>query len=182
MIEIDKKESESDRIERSLIKDIFNTSLDKAEKILIKNIVVHIGDISDLAVDVKDRLTLAIIKGEFKLMYRLLSGVFMGWSLGSNDSANIFGTAVFSKTIRYRDTVILFAIFVIIGALLERQRGMHPLSGLVMQTRNSAFSASLAAALTVTLMTILRLPVSTSQTIIGVVLGIGMLKGVQTIG
>ena len=51
-------------------------------------------------------------------MYRLLSGIFMGWSLGSNDSANIFGTAVFSKKIRYRTAVILCAVFVIAGALL----------------------------------------------------------------
>ena len=87
----------------------------------------------------------------------------MGWSLGSNDSANIFGTAVYSKTIRYRTAVILCAVFVIIGALLEGQRGMHTLSGLVEQTADSAFAAALAAALTVTIMTIFKLPVSTSQ-------------------
>ena len=107
-------------------------------------------------------------------MYRLLSGVFMGWSLGSNDSANIFGTAVFSKTIRYRTAVILCAIFVIVGALLEGQGGMHTLSGLVEQTRDSAFFASLAAALTVTIMTVLRLPVSTSQAMVGAIIGIGL--------
>ncbi len=107
-------------------------------------------------------------------MYRLLSGIFMGWSLGSNDSANIFGTAVFSKTIRYRTAVILCAIFVIVGALLEGQGGMHTLSGLVEQTRDSAFFASLAAALTVTIMTVLRLPVSTSQAMVGAIIGIGL--------
>ncbi len=107
-------------------------------------------------------------------MYRLLSGIFMGWSLGSNDSANIFGTAVFSKTIRYRTAVTLCAIFVIVGALLEGQGGMHTLSGLVEQTRDSAFFASLAAALTVTIMTVLRLPVSTSQAMVGAIIGVGL--------
>jgi PiT family inorganic phosphate transporter len=110
-------------------------------------------------------------------MYRLISGIFMGWSLGSNDSANIFGTAVFSQKIRYRTAVLLCAIFVIAGALLEGQRGMHTLSGLVDQTANSAFAASLAAALTVTLMSILKLPVSTSQAMVGAIIGIGILRG-----
>jgi len=110
-------------------------------------------------------------------MYRLISGVFMGWSLGSNDSANIFGTAVFSQKIRYRTAVILCSIFVIAGALLEGQRGMHTLSDLVDQTANSAFAASLAAALTVTLMSVLKLPVSTSQAMVGAIIGIGILRG-----
>lgn len=110
-------------------------------------------------------------------MYRLISGVFMGWSLGSNDSANIFGTAVFSQKIRYRTAVILCSIFVIAGALLEGQGGMHTLSGLVEHTANSAFVASLAAALTVTLMSVLKLPVSTSQAMVGAIIGIGILRG-----
>jgi PiT family inorganic phosphate transporter len=110
-------------------------------------------------------------------MYRLLSGIFMGWSLGSNDSANIFGTAVFAKKIRYRTAVILCAIFVILGALLEGQGGMHTLSGLVDQTADSAFAATLAAALTVTLMSVAKLPVSTSQAMVGAIIGIGILRG-----
>ena len=110
-------------------------------------------------------------------MYRLISGIFMGWSLGSNDSANIFGTAVFSQKIRYRTAVILCAVFVIAGALLEGQGGMHTLSGLVDQTADSAFAATLAAALTVTLMSVLKLPVSTSQAMVGAIIGIGILRG-----
>jgi len=110
-------------------------------------------------------------------MYRLISGLFMGWSLGSNDSANIFGTAVFSQKIRYRTAVLLCSIFVIAGALLEGQGGMHTLSGLVDQTADSAFVASLAAALTVTLMSVLKLPVSTSQAMVGAIIGVGILRG-----
>jgi PiT family inorganic phosphate transporter len=110
-------------------------------------------------------------------MYRLLSGIFMGWSLGSNDSANIFGTAVFSQKIRYRTAVILCAVFVLVGAVLEGRAGMRTLSGLVDQTADSAFAATLAAALTVTLMSILKLPVSTSQAMIGAIIGIGILRG-----
>ncbi len=110
-------------------------------------------------------------------MWKLISGIFMGWSLGSNDSANVFGTAVASKTIRYRTAIILCAFFVILGAITEGQEGLKTLSGLTRQTLNTAFIASLAAALTVTLMTILKLPVSTSQAAVGAIIGIGILLG-----
>lgn len=111
-------------------------------------------------------------------MFRILSGIFMGWSLGSNDSANIFGTAVFSKMVRYRTAVILCAVFVLLGALLEGSEGMHTLGGLVEnQNMDSAFVASLVAALSVTFMTALKLPVSTSQAMVGAIIGIGLAIG-----
>lgn len=110
-------------------------------------------------------------------MYRLLGGIFMGWALGSNDSANIFGTAVYSKMVRFRTAVFLCAIFVMIGAYLEGSRGMETLSGLVDQTVQSAFIASMAAAFAVTLMTVLNLPVSTSQAMVGAIIGIGLVIG-----
>lgn len=59
---VDATESDSDRIERALIRDIFSSKLDKADKILLKEIIINTGDISDQAETVKDRLTLAIVK------------------------------------------------------------------------------------------------------------------------
>ena len=59
---VDAAESESDRVERALIRDIFSSKLDKADKILLKEIIINTGDISDQAEKVKDRLILAIVK------------------------------------------------------------------------------------------------------------------------
>ena len=59
---VDAKESESDRIERSLIKKIFASSLDGTDKILLKDLVLEIGAISDLAEDVADRIALIALK------------------------------------------------------------------------------------------------------------------------
>ena len=60
---IDKKESESDRIERSLIREIFESiPIEKADKLLLKDITINIGNISDYAQATTDRLNLAIIK------------------------------------------------------------------------------------------------------------------------
>jgi predicted phosphate transport protein (TIGR00153 family) len=59
---VDAVESDSDHIERDLVRDVFNCKLDKADKILLKEIVINTGDISDRAERVKDRLILAILK------------------------------------------------------------------------------------------------------------------------
>lgn len=107
-------------------------------------------------------------------MFRLLSALFLGWSLGANDSANVFGTAVACRAIRFSVAASITAIFVTIGAVLEGAEGIHTLSGLTAQDLNSAFISSLAAALTVSLMTYLSLPVSTSQAVVGAILGIGI--------
>ena len=47
----------------------------------------------------------------------LSSGLFLGWSLGANDAANIFGTAVGTKMVRFRTAAIIASVFVIIGAV-----------------------------------------------------------------
>lgn len=59
---IDEKESESDFIERTLISAIFQNDMEKADKILLKEIVVNVGNVSDLAEISADRLSLAVLK------------------------------------------------------------------------------------------------------------------------
>lgn len=109
-------------------------------------------------------------------MYKLFSGIFLGWGLGANDSANVFGTAVSSHMIKYTHAIVLTAIFVLIGAFAQGHEGMHTLKGLTTQTSQTAFLASLAAAITVTIMTALKLPISTSQAVVGSILGIGIMQ------
>ena len=59
---------------------------------------------------------------------------------------------------------------------LEGQAGIDTLQGLTQLNIKKATVASVAAALTVTLMTLLGLPVSTSQAVVGALLGIGFLN------
>ncbi len=110
-------------------------------------------------------------------MWYLLSGVYLGGTLGANDAANIFGTAVVTKALKFKTAALLSVIFVIIGSGLEGAGGMETLGGLAEQTLLTAFLSSLAAALTVTLMTVLELPVSTSQAVVGAIIGGNILTG-----
>ena len=113
-------------------------------------------------------------------MFRILSGVYLGWGLGANDAANVFGTGVATGVVKYRTAVILTSLFVIVGALVQGSRGMHTIGALADIDMNTAFIASLAAAITITVLTVLAVPVSTSQAIVGAILAVGVLgKGVQ---
>ncbi len=109
-------------------------------------------------------------------MLSLLGGIFLGWSLGANDAANAFGSAVSSRMLKFWVAALLAAFFVLIGALLEGEAGIETLKGLTRLNLKAAVVASVAAALTVTLMTLLGLPVSTSQATVGAIIGIGSLN------
>ncbi len=111
----------------------------------------------------------------------LLGSLYLGWALGSNDAANVFGTVVTSRMLKWRTAALLGAAFVILGAYLEGAPGIETLSGLAEgQTLASAGLLSLAAALAVTLLTILKLPASTSQAVVGAIMGMALFRG-QTV-
>ena len=109
-------------------------------------------------------------------MFSLLGGIFLGWSLGANDASNVFGSAVASRMLRFKTAAVLASVFVLLGALLQGQGGIETLKGLTQLTYKHAVVSSVAAAVTVTIMTILGLPVSVSQAVVGAILGIGLLN------
>ena len=111
-------------------------------------------------------------------MWKLIGGVFLGWGLGSNDSANIFGTGVAARVLTYRTATILIAIFVVFGALLEGYKSMGTVGEMSTMSHMAAFIAALTAGLCVAAFSYLSLPVSTSQAIMGAILGIGLISGI----
>jgi PiT family inorganic phosphate transporter len=111
----------------------------------------------------------------------LSSGLFLGWSLGANDASNVFGTAVGSRMIRFKTAAICCSIFIILGAVLSGAGASHTLSKLgSVNAVAGAFIVAFAAALSVYLMTRLRFPVSTSQAIVGAIIGWNIFSGSVT--
>lgn len=102
----------------------------------------------------------------------ITSGLFLGWSLGANDAANVFGTAVGSRMIKFRKAAIIASLFVILGAVLQGTGTTETLSQLgSIDALGGAFTVALCSALVVTWMTYYKLPVSTSQAIVGAIMG-----------
>jgi PiT family inorganic phosphate transporter len=114
-------------------------------------------------------------------VWKLIGGVITGWGLGSNDSANVFATGVAANLIKYRTAIILVSIFVAAGALLEGYKSMETVGEMSNLSETAAFIAAFSAGVTVSAFSYLSLPVSTSQAIIGAVLGIGMISGIPDV-
>ena len=111
----------------------------------------------------------------------LSSGLFLGWSLGANDAANIFGTAVGSKMVKFSTAALIMTIFVIVGAVVSGAGASHTLGALgQVGTLPAAFVVAFAAAAAVYWMTKLSLPVSTSHSIVGGIIGWNLFSGFTT--
>jgi PiT family inorganic phosphate transporter len=111
-------------------------------------------------------------------MWKVISGIFLGWTLGSNDSANVFGTAVAAKIVTYRTAILLTSLFVILGALIEGEKCFATVGELSTITPKGAFLTALSAGITMFILTYLALPSSTSQAIIGAIMGAGIVSGI----
>ena len=131
----------------------------------------------------------------------LISGLFMGWSLGTNDAANAFGTAVATRVVKYRTAVIIIAVMVVIGAILQGDGNIAKLAELANSNKVTASTEEVqgaiaagedairdmrikstikaaiifaCAAVTVFVMSYLKFPVSANQSITGAIIGWGL--------
>jgi len=115
------------------------------------------------------------------IWFFLLSGLFLGWSLGANDAANIFGTAVGTRMVRFKMAALVASVFVVLGAVISGAGAAHTLGKLgAVNAIAGSFTVALAAAATVAWMTKLGLPVSTSQAIVGAIVGWNLFTGSPT--
>lgn len=113
-------------------------------------------------------------------MILLSSGIYVGWNIGANDTANCIGTTVGCGIISFKRAVILVAVFTLIGAMLQGQHVMKTIGrGIV--TEDLSYIAIVVALICsgffVTLATFFRIPTSTSQAVVGGVVGIGLAVG-----
>ena len=131
----------------------------------------------------------------------ILAGLYVGWNIGANDAANCIGTTVGAQIISYRKAVLIMAFFVILGGVMQGHHVMKTIGkGIVVsdaatyQERNQVspgpefasyfpedrlpdraiLAALLSAGVFVTLATFARVPVSTSQAVVGGVAGAGL--------
>ena len=112
----------------------------------------------------------------------LLAGAYVGWNIGANDAGNCVGTTVGAGLLSYRKAILLVAVFVVLGALLQGGNVMKTIGkGIVTSDLPSLaiITALISAGLFVTLATFFRIPVSTSQSIVGGIAGVGLAAGAE---
>jgi inorganic phosphate transporter, PiT family len=115
------------------------------------------------------------------ILFFLTSGLFLGWSLGANDASHIFGSAVGSKMVSFRKAAIIASLFFILGAVIQGSGTSHTLDKLgAVNALGGSFTLALAAAITIYMMTKLALPISTTQAIVGAIIGWNFFTGNST--
>ena len=105
------------------------------------------------------------------------AGAYVGWNIGANDTANCVGTSVGCGLISFRNAVILVAVFSVLGALLQGEYVMKTIGRGIVKADLSYLAVIIALVCSgffVTLATFFRIPTSTSQAIVGGVVGIGL--------
>ena len=128
----------------------------------------------------------------FVLILSLLVCAYMAWNIGANDVANAMGTSVGSKALTLKQAVIVAAIFEFAGAFFAGDAVTDTVrKGILVvdfETVTEVFandlmygfiSAMMAAAVWLTVATRLGLPVSTTHSIIGGIIGVGLVLEVQ---
>jgi PiT family inorganic phosphate transporter len=115
------------------------------------------------------------------ILFFLTSGLFLGWSLGANDASNVFGSAVGSKMVSFRKAAIIASVFVILGAVIQGAGASDTLGKLGgVNAIGGSFTLALAAGITIYVMTKFSLPVSTTQAIVGAIIGWNLFTGNTT--
>ena len=128
------------------------------------------------------------------LLVSILVCAYLAWNIGANDVANAMGTSVGSRALTLKQAVIIAAVFEFIGAFFAGDAVTDTVRKgiLVVDFENQALidaisndlmygfiAAMMAAAVWLTIATRYGLPVSTTHSIIGGIVGVGLVMEVQ---
>jgi PiT family inorganic phosphate transporter len=117
----------------------------------------------------------------------LLFGFYMAWSVGANDVANAMGTSVGSGALTLRNAVILAAILEFSGAFFVGSHVSETVRKGIVDTQSfndqpmllayGMLAAMLAAAAWLQFASYYGWPISTTHSIVGAIIGFGMVVG-----
>ncbi len=126
---------------------------------------------------------------ELIVILAILASLYMSWNIGANDVANSMGTSVGSGALTLRNAIIVAVVFEFLGAVLVGKHVTNTIAkGIVDPTlippntlMVGMLAALIGAGLWVTIATYLRLPVSTTQSIVGAVMGFAAIINMELI-
>lgn len=117
----------------------------------------------------------------------VLLGFYMSWNIGANDVANAMGTSVGSRAISFKQAILIASVFEFAGAVFVGSSVTNTIKKGIVDIE--VFSATpevlvigmlaslLAASVWLQMATTIGWPVSTTHSIIGAVVGFGLIAG-----
>lgn len=115
---------------------------------------------------------------DFLSLALLFCGLFVGWTIGANDAGNCMGPAVGAGILNSRKAILIVAIFAFLGAALHGEPTISTIGHSIVEVSDIPESyvtlALFTAALVITMLTFFGIPISTTQAVLGSVLGVGL--------
>ncbi|EPJ24491.1 phosphate transporter family protein, partial [Chlamydia psittaci 03DC29] len=125
------------------------------------------------------------------LIFVLLCGFYTSWNIGANDVANAVGPSVGSGVLTLRQAVVIAAIFEFLGALFLGDRVAGTIESHIVSVSDPLIAsgeyvygmtgALLATGVWLQLASYFGWPVSTTHSIVGAVIGFGLVLGKGTV-
>lgn len=122
----------------------------------------------------------------YVLILGFLGGFYMAWNIGANDVANSMASAVGAKAITLRQAIVIAGILNIVGAAFIGSHVTDTIRNNIISPEiladselalTGALAALLSAAMWVSFATWRSLPVSTTHSIVGAMIGFGIVAG-----
>ena len=122
----------------------------------------------------------------YVLIIGYIAGFYMAWNIGANDVANSMAPVVGAKAVTIRQAIFIAVIMNVIGAVFIGSHVTNTIRKGIVSTDVltdphlvliGALSAMLAASLWVNFATWKSLPVSTTHSIVGAMIGFGIIAG-----
>ena len=127
-----------------------------------------------------------VINPLFLLLIAIGTGFYMAINIGANDVANSMGTSVGSGALSLRSAVVVAGVCTFLGAVLVGSHVTNTIRKGVIDPLNfvgnpyvlvwGMFAVLIGAGTWVSIATYLRLPVSTSHSIVGALIGFGLIE------
>lgn len=158
-----------------------------------------LSEIEDVASQVKPQDRLDYIHGEFNAVEKIfgylqvVTACLMAFAHGANDVANAIGPIAAAITVLYGGTIsengatpswilALGGAGIVVGLATWGWRVIETIGHKITElTPTRGFAAEFGAAATILLASRLGLPISTTHTLVGAVIGIGMARGIEAI-
>jgi len=158
-----------------------------------------VGDLKVIEKDLTRKVTITSESSEYKTVERIfvylqiLSAGFVAFAHGANDVANAVGPLAAVITILQTGAfaassvvplwvLVLGGVGIVIGLATWGWRVMMTIGKKITElTPSRGFSAEIAAAITIVLASKMGIPVSTTHTLVGGVLGVGFARGIKAL-
>jgi len=115
-------------------------------------------------------------------LFIILSGCYVAFTWGANDVANAVGVIAGTGVMTSKMSVVFGGLAIVLGIMTWGYKVIETIGSEITRLMPiMALSAQLASAVNVHVYTLFGIPVSTSHSIVGAIVGVGMVRGIRVL-